>query len=209
MNHTLLLSEVNSTRNGIKPISFIQTNSNNHDWEKMDIEASIKVWLQNREMEHLIQITCDDCKSDEIPILTYHDYKPFIVIDTKPQKAINRKRRSTNCSPNSNECCRDSLYIDFESIGWSDWIIHPKGYNAYFCRGSCNGVASITKTQSDHATVFNRFMHSSRANKKRLEMIPCCTPTKYSSLPLVYLDSNNTGTMVTLPNMIVESCGCS
>lgn len=42
------------------------------------------------------------------------------------------------------ECCRDELYINFEDIGWNDWILHPNGYHAYFCRGSCSSAASLT-----------------------------------------------------------------
>lgn len=175
----------------------------------MDITTSVKMWTENRRLEHLVRLTCDDCKSDELPISMHNDFKPFIVIDTIPPNAVSRKRRSINCSPDSKECCRDSLYIDFAAIGWNDWIIHPKGYNAYFCHGACNGVASITRANSDHAAMFNRFMHSSSANKKKLEMVPCCAATQYSPLSIIYLDSNNTGTMATLPNMIVESCGCS
>lgn len=44
---------------------------------------------------------------------------------------------------------------------------------------------------------------------KKLELVPCCTATRYSSLQIFYLDDNKTATQVTLPNMIVESCGCS
>lgn len=109
MNHTLLLSQVNATSSHIKPISFIQTDSNNHDWEKMDILTSVKSWFEDRQFEQLIKIACDDCKSDELPIVLQHDFKPFIVIDTKPQKTVSRKKRSVNCSSGSNECCRDSI----------------------------------------------------------------------------------------------------
>jgi TGF-beta receptor len=209
MNHTLLLSEVNATSNHLTPLSFMQTDSNNHDWEKMDIVTSVKMWTENRQLQHLIRLACDDCKSELLPITLHHDFKPFIVIDTKPQKSITRKKRSINCSPGTNECCRDSLYIDFAAIGWDDWILSPKGYHAYFCHGACSGVASITRTKGEHAAVFNRLMHTSRDNKKKLEMIPCCTGTSYSSLEIIRLDSNNTAAKEVLPNMVLDSCGCS
>lgn len=51
--------------------------------------------------------------------------------------------------------------------------------------------------------------HDGNSNKKKLELVPCCTATRYTSLQIFYLDSNKTATQVTLPNMIVESCGCS
>ncbi|XP_072038425.1 bone morphogenetic protein 2-like [Amphiura filiformis] len=34
-----------------------------------------------------------------------------------------------------NLCQRQSMYVDFEKIGWSSWVISPKGYNAYHCTG--------------------------------------------------------------------------
>lgn len=37
---------------------------------------------------------------------------------------------------------------------------------------------------------------------KQLELIPCCTATQFSSLQLFYMDSNNTATQKTLPNMV-------
>lgn len=43
---------------------------------------------------------------------------------------------------------------------------------------------------------------------KSLDLVPCCTPTKFSSLQLLYTDSNNSVTQQTLPGMVVESCGC-
>lgn len=209
MNHTLLLSEVNSTSNYLTPISYMQTDTNNHDWEKMDIETFVKVKIENRQLSHLIRLTCDNCKNDELPITLHHDFKPFIVIQTKPQKSTTRRKRSIECSPGTNECCRDSLYIDFAAIGWDDWILSPKGYHAYFCHGTCNNVASITRVKTEHGAVFNRLMHSSRDNKKKLEMIPCCTGTSYSALEIIRLDNNNTAAKEELPNMILESCGCS
>jgi len=43
------------------------------------------------------------------------------------------------------------------------------------------------------------------------EIVPCCTASKMSSISLVYRDPNNLNTTVkyeTLPNMVIESCGC-
>ncbi|KAL4712435.1 hypothetical protein ACJJTC_007451 [Scirpophaga incertulas] len=49
---------------------------------------------------------------------------------------------------------------------------------------------------------------SSVTNERRIEFKPCCAPTTFSSLQLLYVDSNNTVTQKTLPNMVVETCGC-
>lgn len=66
---------------------------------------------------------------------------------------MKRQRRSINCSAGVSECCREKLYISFAEIGWDDWILHPHGYDAYFCRGSCASAATITLSGSHYNTV--------------------------------------------------------
>lgn len=45
-------------------------------------------------------------------------------------------------------------------------------------------------------------------HQRRSEIVPCCSPTQLSPIQLLYVDSNNTITQKTLPNMVVEACGC-
>lgn len=158
MNQTFLLSEIahwghNKNFTKSKPVTIREIDQSSAGWEKIDIAWPVKNWVEYHDLSHTIQIACDTCSSRQLPIALDSDRKPFIVIDTFPQRTVSRKQRSANCDPGSTECCRDSLYISFASIGWNDWIIHPKGYNAYFCRGSCDRVASITKAGSHHTTV--------------------------------------------------------
>lgn len=87
------------------------------------------------------------------PISFEKSTKPFLMIYTHTQNRIekgHRRKRSANCEPGTNDCCRESLYINFADIGWNDWIILPSGYNAYFCKGSCATAASLTLTGSQH-----------------------------------------------------------
>ncbi|GIZ03636.1 bone morphogenetic protein 7, partial [Caerostris extrusa] len=50
-------------------------------------------------------------------------------------------------------CSRHDLYIDFEQIGWAAWIISPKGYNAYQCKGNCHFPLGQNQRPTNHATV--------------------------------------------------------
>lgn len=34
-------------------------------------------------------------------------------------------------------CSRRSLRVDFADIGWSEWVIAPKAFDAYYCAGAC------------------------------------------------------------------------
>lgn len=90
---------------------------------------------------------------DTAPVSIELTLKPFLVIHTSPLPQRNRPKRNSNCLPEMKECCRDELYINFEDIGWSDWILHPSGYHAYFCRGSCSSAASLTASGSPYNNV--------------------------------------------------------
>ncbi|XP_061401057.1 growth/differentiation factor 8 [Musca vetustissima] len=180
------------------------------EWMKIDIEWPIKRWYGKHDLSHLIQITCQSCDmaAMEHIISTDMDYRPFIIVNTQSRRRQTRQKRTINCTHGVTECCREKLYISFEDIGWSDWIIEPKGYDAYFCRGSCNRVASVANSASPHSSFVQKLLNKPGRRNRNLELVPCCTAKTYSSLQLLYLENNSTGTVKTFPNMIVESCGC-
>lgn len=127
-------------------------------WIKINIAWAVKNWIEYSETNHVLSVACKTCGMDinSSPIELDQDLKPFLVIYTysqprrRPQRRI---KRNLNCVPGVNECCRESLYVSFKDIGWNDWILHPPGYNAYFCRGSCTATASVTLSASYHNTI--------------------------------------------------------
>lgn len=124
-------------------------------WVETDVGFIVKKWVNQRWLNHTIQIACNSCSDnrDIVPISVELTLKPFLVIHTAPLPQRNRPKRNSNCQPEMKECCRDELYINFEDIGWSDWILHPSGYHAYFCRGSCSSAASLTVSGSAYNNV--------------------------------------------------------
>lgn len=115
-------------------------------WGKIDFTWSIRNWMKYKNLYHIIDISCNTCEKHPTLDLFSLDYgyRPFIVVNTTSSQTIKRQRRSINCSPGISECCRDKLYISFAEIGWNDWILHPAGYDAYFCRGACASAATIS-----------------------------------------------------------------
>lgn len=126
---------------------------------RADIAPSVREWLQYNEFNHSINVACKTCGMDvsESPISHKTEHKLFLVISTyyhqnpksvqyqSRQSAPPRSRTSRSlCNGESNDCCRENLHINFAEIGWSDWIIFPTDYNAYFCKGSCSSAAQIT-----------------------------------------------------------------
>lgn len=127
-------------------------------WLKINIAWPVKNWLEYKEVSHVINVACKTCgmNASLSPISSQHDLKPFLVIHTygQPRARFQRRvKRYSNCAASGNECCRESLYVSFEEIGWDDWILHPKGYNAYFCKGTCAVAASVTLSGSHHNTI--------------------------------------------------------
>ena len=103
------------------------------------------------------------------------------------------------------ECHRRELYVDFESIGWSEWIIAPKGYNAYHCVGVCSFPLGQSQRPTNHATV-QSIVHEMRL----MEMVarPCCVPNRLVSLSLLYYDDNDNVILKQYGDMVADSCGC-
>ena len=116
---------------------------------------AVRKWVERQWLNHAIQIECSTCAIDRniAPVSIEQTLKPFLVIHTSPLPQKNRPKRNSNCLPEMKECCRDELYISFEEIGWNDWILHPSGYHAYFCRGSCSSAASLTMSATPYNNV--------------------------------------------------------
>lgn len=103
------------------------------------------------------------------------------------------------------ECTRHEMYVDFEKIGWSSWIISPKGYNAYYCKGQCHFPLGQNQWPTNHATV------QSIVNKMGLTAgvgTPCCVPNKLYSISLLYFDENENVVLKQYDDMVAASCGC-
>ncbi|KFP49965.1 Bone morphogenetic protein 2-A, partial [Cathartes aura] len=84
-------------------------------------------------------------------------------------------------------CRGHPLSVDFEEIGWSGWIISPRGYNAYHCKGSCPFPLGENMRPTNHATV------QSIINALKLSegvSSPCCVPDKLYSINLLYFDDD-------------------
>lgn len=157
--HSIVFSEIGFHQmkyNFIRPIAKANVAQNRREWVRINITHHVKHWIKYHDLIHTIQIECETCSNQtSIPISSQLEEKPFIIIDTRMKEVSARSKRNPICQPGSKGCCKESLYVDFKQIGWNDWILAPPGYHANFCRGSCNEVASITKSKSRHYTVLN------------------------------------------------------
>ncbi|NP_001082633.1 growth/differentiation factor 10 precursor [Xenopus laevis] len=102
-------------------------------------------------------------------------------------------------------CSRRYLKVDFADIGWSEWIISPKSFDAYYCSGACEFPMAKVVRPSNHATI--------QSIVKAVGIIPgvpepCCTPDMMNSLSVLFLDEGRNMVLKVYPNMSVESCSC-
>ncbi|NWI08872.1 BMP3 protein, partial [Crypturellus soui] len=118
------------------------------------------------------------------------------------QTLKNARRKQWN-EPRS--CARRYLKVDFADIGWSEWIISPKSFDAYYCSGECQFPIPKALKPSNHATI--------QSIVRAVGVVPgipepCCVPDKMSSLSILFFDENKNVVLKVYPNMTVESCAC-
>ncbi len=143
-NHTLEVSELDrhflpSSRHEVHRTQV------RHGWVSFELRHFVKRWLRRPGTNRGLRVSCPTCNidSESVPIANINQHRPYVVLQLgKPRR---RTRRSTNlqCNPNTNQCCRDRLYVDFSDIGWHDWIMHPSGYDAFYCKGSCDSKYTL------------------------------------------------------------------
>ncbi|KAM5140462.1 bone morphogenetic protein 2-A-like [Mantella aurantiaca] len=117
-----------------------------------------------------------------------------------------RSRKTRDVYPSRfSPCERKPLYVDFEDIGWADWIISPKGYNAYHCKGACLFPLGQGLGATNHATV-QSIVHALKLNQDI--GTPCCVPDRLNSINLLYFDDEENVVLKQYDDMVAVSCGC-
>nr|XP_020471586.1 growth/differentiation factor 10 [Monopterus albus] len=102
-------------------------------------------------------------------------------------------------------CSRRYLRVDFADIGWSEWVLAPKSFDAYYCAGTCGFPIPKVVRPSNHATI--------QSIVRAVGIIPgipepCCVPEKMSPLSVLFLDPNRNMVLKIYPGMSVDSCAC-
>ncbi|XP_001494823.3 growth/differentiation factor 10 [Equus caballus] len=119
------------------------------------------------------------------------------------EKTMQKARRKQWDEPRV--CSRRYLKVDFADIGWNEWIISPKSFDAYYCAGACEFPMPKIVRPSNHATI--------QSIVRAVGIVPgipepCCVPDKMNSLGVLFLDENRNVVLKVYPNMSVETCAC-
>ncbi|XP_048848464.1 southpaw [Brienomyrus brachyistius] len=100
-------------------------------------------------------------------------------------------------------CRKVDMWVDFDQIGWNEWIVYPKRYNAFRCEGECPTPVDESFKPTNHAYMQSllKLYHPERV------ACPSCVPIRLSPLSMLYYE--NDGVVLRHhEDMIVEECGC-
>ncbi|XP_051530569.1 growth/differentiation factor 10b [Myxocyprinus asiaticus] len=119
------------------------------------------------------------------------------------EKTMKKARRKQWSEPRM--CTRRYLRVDFADIGWSEWILAPKAFDAYYCAGTCGFPIPKVVHPSNHATI--------QSIVRAVGIVPgvpepCCVPDKMSPLAVLFLDTSRNIVLKVFPSMSVETCAC-
>ncbi|XP_060096958.1 growth/differentiation factor 10 [Heteronotia binoei] len=102
-------------------------------------------------------------------------------------------------------CSRRYMKVDFADIGWNEWVLAPKSFDAYYCAGSCKFPMPKIVRPSNHATL--------QSIVRAVGIIPgipepACVPDAMNSLSVLFLDQSYSIVLKVYPNMSADSCAC-
>ncbi|XP_010573360.1 PREDICTED: bone morphogenetic protein 2 [Haliaeetus leucocephalus] len=192
-------------------------------WESFDVTPAVLRWIAHGQPNHgfVVEVVHldkensaskrhvrisrslhqdEDSWSQLRPLLVTfgHDGKGHPLHKREKRQAKHKQRKRHKYS-----CKRHPLYVDFNDVGWNDWIVAPPGYSAFYCHGECPFPLADHLNSTNHAIV-QTLVNS--VNSK----IPkaCCVPTELSAISMLYLDENEKVVLKNYQDMVVEGCGC-
>ncbi|KAL1509073.1 hypothetical protein ABEB36_003871 [Hypothenemus hampei] len=196
---------------------------------KLDLSEAVQRWISDPKNNHGVIVTLLNKSSRKLkhvrlrreahddentwrnvqPILyTYSDDKRNPPTDIKQlaYRIARRKRaaRKLRRKDSHYQCMRHKMYVNFSDVGWSDWIVAPPGYDAYYCHGECQFPLA------DHMNTTNHAIVQTLMNSMSPITVPkaCCVPTQLNSISMLYLDVDHKVVLKNYKEMVVIGCGC-
>ncbi|KAJ1144505.1 hypothetical protein NDU88_010803 [Pleurodeles waltl] len=178
------------------PILIVFSDDQSNGVKEMKLELREMI---SHEQERVIQKLATNSTGEEENFEEETDEISFPLVDGHTFSS--RSKRSVG----SNTCRKTSLRVSFKDIGWDSWIIAPKDYDAFECKGTCYFPLTDDVTPTKHAIV-QTLMHLKNPKKAAKA---CCVPTKLDSISILYKDDAGVPTLkYHYDGMKVAECGC-
>lgn len=203
-NHGLLVHVSTIGRRGAKRVlkSPSEGNNSGDDQEHITLDGPMHHHVRLRRSVR----DTDEAWSQKQPLLfAYTDDKRHRSSRAAAKEGAGngRTRNRTKKKPRG-ICQRHALWVDFEDVGWNDWIVAPRGYDAFYCKGECR------IPMADHLNATNHAVVQTLVNSINGQLAPraCCVPTQLTTISLLYLDDQNKLVLKKYQDMAVVGCGC-
>ncbi|XP_071954268.1 bone morphogenetic protein 10-like [Antedon mediterranea] len=112
-----------------------------------------------------------------------------------------RNRRGLN---RKNYCRKREMTVDFKEIGYDNWIIAPKSYQAFHCSGRCIFPLTDRWSPTKHA-VIQILVHEF---KPKQFPKPCCVANNLEPISLLYINEGVITYKHKYDGMVVKDCAC-
>ncbi|NXD87989.1 INHBC protein, partial [Halcyon senegalensis] len=176
-------------------------------WATLDVSQAVRSLFGQGSQRLTVELEVPEDLGSPLLAGRSDSHWPFVAAQARARTPHRVQRRGIDCSGDSRMCCRKEFFVDFKEIGWEDWIIQPEGYHMNYCAGLCPlHVAGIPGLASSfHTAVLNLI----KANNADAAVDSCCVPTQRRPLSLLYYDRDSNIVKTDIPDMIVDSCGCT
>lgn len=187
-------------------------------WLELDTTEAATSWLErdfeNRGLEleflHDGQPAQRDVSHVNLNVFTVLPSEPSSTGDRRKRSILedllplHKGRRSKCKSDNNRKCCRHEMMVTFKELKGFEFIVHPKGFDAGYCKGRCPPHYN----PANHHAILQSLMW--KKNRKRVPK-PCCAPSKLEELMILYYDENDSTKLKIShwKNMQVLECACS
>ncbi|XP_066297780.1 bone morphogenetic protein 8A-like isoform X1 [Branchiostoma lanceolatum] len=121
------------------------------------------------------------------------------------EDASQRTRREAQAR---GDCRLREWQVNFADLQWNGWIVHPTGYKANYCAGTCpTPLIAKHLNASNHAFLRN-LIRQAKPSKHHSVPKPCCAPTKLSPISVLYREKTGAYVVQKMNSMRAEACGC-